>query len=144
MLNPSAERLPRRREGASTTKGGINAMAEAVAEQACCRRRGAAGTPRHDGAKRARADDAVAPTAPYRRLALPLQAIMRIESRACRWLHGGRDKEAFGKICSLFILYLSTMCAHASRPPPARPHFPSMHPLQSISRGVFLHECCPP
>ena len=122
-------------------------MAEAVAEQATAAAAEATAATTLTGQKRARADDAAPPTAPIADdLALPLQAIMRIvKSRLPDgFMVGAETKKAFGKICSLFILYLSTMCAHASRPPPARPHFPSMHPLQSISRGVFLHECCPP
>ena len=71
----------------------------------------AAPAPAVTGQKRKHADDAV-PTAPIAdELSLPLQAIMRIvKSRVPDGMMvGSETKKAFGKICSLFILYLSTM-----------------------------------
>ena len=80
----------------------------ALAEEAAL---AAAPAPAVTGQKRKHADDAV-PTAPIAdELSLPLQAIMRIvKSRVPDGMMvGSETKKAFGKICSLFILYLSTM-----------------------------------
>ena len=82
-------------------------------------------------------------------LALPSAAIMRIvKSKLPEGMMVGSDtKKAFGKICSLFILYLSTMYAraglnrwkeriHRSLPDPAAPSHVHAH-----THPVFLLVC---
>ena len=82
-------------------------------------------------------------------LALPSAAIMRIvKSKLPEGMMVGSDtKKAFGKICSLFILYLSTMYAraglnrtkeriHRSLPDPAAPSHVHAHTLT-----LFFFSC---
>ena len=67
---------------------------------------------------RKRAREEAAPTAPLPdELSLPHAAIMRIvKSKLPDGMMVGSDtKKAFSKACSLFILYLSTMCAPRPR-----------------------------
>ena len=63
--------------------------------------------------KRKAADEVEAPTAPVaNELTLPLQAIMRIVKAKMPegMMMATETKKAFAKACSLFILYVSTMC----------------------------------
>ena len=76
------------------------------------------------GKKRARADEP-APTARIAdELQLPLGTIMRIVKAKLPdgMMVGTETKKALSKATSLFILYLSTMCAAPARPwPPSHP-----------------------
>ena len=75
-------------------------------------------------------------------LSLPSAAVMRIvKSKLPEGMYvGAETKKAFGKACSLFILYLSTMCAR--RPPQQHHTAPSCPCLLSPHAGTGINTMC--
>lgn len=76
------------------------------------------------GQKRERTEETMAPVP--EEMTLPSAAVMRIvKSKLPDGVHIGKDtKAAFGKACSIFILYISTMCALSCSPPLWRGELP--------------------
>ena len=89
------------------------------------------------GQKRSRKDEDVVPTAPVPdALSLPTAAILRIIKSKLPdgVMLSTETKKAFGKACSLFILYLTTMCVAAGRRRPLPSlRSPLAHPLAAAA-----------